>query len=59
VIGLPIGTARAGEVAAADRRLSTVSAGEAEVDADLKRAQALRQAVLARAFGVGVSSAAA
>jgi hypothetical protein len=60
VIGLPIGTARAGEVAAAaDRRLSMVSAGEAEVAADLKRAQALRQAVLARAFGVGVSSAAA
>jgi hypothetical protein len=36
-----------------------VSAGEAEVAADLKRAQALRQAVLARAFGVGVSAAAA
>jgi len=33
-----------------DRRLSIVRGVEAEVDANLKRAQALRQAVLARAF---------
>jgi hypothetical protein len=32
---------------------------ETEVDASLKRAQALRQAVLARAFGVEVGAAAA
>jgi len=37
-------------VAEVDRRLSIVREGEAEVDANLKRAQALRQAVLARAF---------
>lgn len=35
-----------------DRRLSIVREVEAEVEANLKRAQALRQAVLARAFGV-------
>ena len=34
-----------------DRRLSIVREVESEVDANLKRAQALRQAVLARAFG--------
>lgn len=34
-----------------DRRLSIVREVEAEVDANLKRAQALRQAVLTRAFG--------
>jgi type I restriction enzyme S subunit len=33
-----------------DRRLSIVREVEAEVDANLKRGQALRQAVLARAF---------
>lgn len=38
-------------VAELDRRLSIVREVEAEVDANLKRAQALRQAVLARAFG--------
>ena len=38
-------------VAEVDRRLSIVGEVEAEVDANLKRAQALRQAVLARAFG--------
>lgn len=38
-------------VAEVDRRLSIVREVEAEVDANLKRAQALRQAVLARAFG--------
>jgi restriction endonuclease S subunit len=37
-------------VAKVDRRLSIVREVEAEVDANLKRAQALRQAVLARAF---------
>jgi type I restriction enzyme S subunit len=37
-------------VAEADRRLSIVREVEAEVDANLKRAQALRQAVLAKAF---------
>ena len=38
-------------VAEVDRLLSIVREVEAEVDANLKRAQALRQAVLARAFG--------
>jgi type I restriction enzyme S subunit len=37
-------------VAEVDRRLSIVRGVEAEVEANLKRAQALRQAVLARAF---------
>jgi type I restriction enzyme S subunit len=37
-------------VAEVDRRLSIVREVEVEVDANLKRAQALRQAVLARAF---------
>lgn len=39
-------------VAEVDRRLSIVREVEAEVDANLKRAQALRQAVLGRAFAV-------
>jgi hypothetical protein len=39
-------------VAEVDRRRSIVREVEAEVDANLKRAQAPRQAVLARAFGV-------
>jgi type I restriction enzyme S subunit len=39
-------------VAEVDRRLSIVREVEAEVDANLKRAQALRQAILARAFTV-------
>ena len=43
-------------VAEVDRRLSIVREVEAEVDANLKRAQALRQAVLARAF-VGADDA--
>ena len=42
-------------VAEVDRRLSIVREVEAEVDANLKRAHALRQAVLARAF-TGTSS---
>jgi type I restriction enzyme S subunit len=37
-------------VAEVDRRLSIVGEVEAEVDANMKRAQALRQAVLTRAF---------
>jgi len=37
-------------VAEVDRRFSIVREVEAEVDANLKRAQALRQAVLQRAF---------
>ena len=41
---------QASVVAEVDRRLSIVREVEAEVDANLKRAQALRQAVLARAF---------
>ncbi|MCW5635594.1 MAG: restriction endonuclease subunit S [Rubrivivax sp.] len=43
-------------VAEVDHRLSIVRGVEAEVDANLKRAQALRQAVLARAFA-GVNEA--
>jgi type I restriction enzyme S subunit len=39
-------------VAEVDRCLSIVRDTEAQVDANLKRAQALRQALLARAFGV-------
>jgi hypothetical protein len=39
-----------GIVAEVERRLSIVREVEAEVDANLKRAQALRQAVLAPAF---------
>ena len=38
-------------VAEVDRRLSIVRGVEAEVDANLQRAQALRQAILAKAFG--------
>ena len=37
-------------VAEVDRRLSIVREVQAEVEANLKRAQALRQAILARAF---------
>lgn len=43
-------------VAEVDRRLSIVREVEAEVEANLKRAQALRQAILARAFN-GAASA--
>ena len=43
-------------VAEVDRRLSIVREVEAEVDANLKRAQALRQAVLARAFAAPCES---
>ena len=38
-------------VAEVDRRLSIVRGVAAEVDANLKRAEALRRAVLAKAFG--------
>jgi len=41
-------------VAEVDRRLSIVREVEAEVDVNLKRAQALRQSVLERAFSSGV-----
>lgn len=44
-------------VAELDRRLSIVREVEAEVDANLQRAQALRQAVLARAFAGGRQAA--
>jgi len=37
-------------VAEVDRRLSLVRTIEAEVDANLKRAEHLRQSILARAF---------
>jgi type I restriction enzyme S subunit len=40
-------------VAEVDRRLSLVRTVEAEVDANLKRAQALRQSVLGKAFAMG------
>lgn len=43
-------------VAEVDRRLSIVREVEAEVESNLKRAQALRQAILARAFGGGQSA---
>jgi type I restriction enzyme S subunit len=41
-------------VAEVDRRLSIVREVEVEVDANLKRAQALRSAVLGKAFGAGL-----
>ncbi len=47
---LPPASERARIVAEVDRRLSIVREVEAEVDANLMRAQALRQAVLAKAF---------
>lgn len=43
-------------VAEVDRRLSIVREVEAEVEANLKRAQALRQAILAKAFGADILS---
>lgn len=49
-IPLPCLERQAQIVAEVDRRLSIVREVEAEVNANLKRAQALRQAVLARAF---------
>lgn len=41
-----------------DRRLSIVRGVEAQVETNLKRAQALRRAILARAFGAGLPAAA-
>jgi type I restriction enzyme, S subunit len=49
-VPLPPASERERIVAEVDRRLSIVREVEAEVDANLKRAQALRQAVLAKAF---------
>ncbi|MCX8004682.1 MAG: hypothetical protein N2688_06960 [Burkholderiaceae bacterium] len=49
-VPLPPASERERIVAEVDRRLSIVREVEAKVDANLKRAQALRQAVLARAF---------
>jgi type I restriction enzyme, S subunit len=49
IVAPPLGI-QASVVAEVDRRLSIVREVEAEVNANLKRAQALRQAVLARAF---------
>ena len=43
---------RADVVAECHRRLSIARGVEAQVDANLQRAQSLRQAVLAKAFGV-------
>lgn len=50
-IVLPSLQRQAEVVAEVDRRLSIVREVEAEVDANLKRAQSLRQATLAKAFG--------
>jgi len=49
-IGLPPDAEQRRIVAEVDRRLSLVNGVEAEVDANLKRAQALRQATLQTAF---------
>lgn len=43
-------------VAEVDRRLSIVREVEAEVEANLKRAQALRQAILTKAFAISTST---
>jgi type I restriction enzyme R subunit len=50
VVSLPPRDERQRIVAEVDRRLSIVREGEAEVDANLRRSQALRQAVLSRHF---------
>jgi type I restriction enzyme S subunit len=50
VVPLPPASEQRRIVAEVDRRLSIVREVEAEADANLKRAQALRQAVLGRAF---------
>ncbi len=52
-IALPPLAEQARIVAEVDRHLSIIREVETEVDANLQRAQALRQATLARAFGVG------
>jgi type I restriction enzyme S subunit len=55
VFALPPLAEQARIVAEVDRHLSIIREIEAEVDANLKRAQALRQATLAKAFGIGSS----
>jgi type I restriction enzyme S subunit len=50
VFALPPLAEQARIVAEVDRHLSIIREVEAEVDANLKRAQGLRQATLARAF---------
>jgi type I restriction enzyme S subunit len=50
-IAIPPPQEQARIVAEVDRRLSIVREVEADVDANLKRAQALRQAVLTHLFG--------
>ena len=54
VFALPPLAEQARIVAEVDRHLSIVREVEAEVDTNLKRAQALRQATLAKAFSAGV-----
>ena len=49
-IYLPIGSVQQEIVADVDRRLSIIKGTEVEVDANIKRAQALRQATLRKAF---------
>ena len=49
-IAIPPSHEQARIVAEVDRRLSIVREVEAEIDANLARARALRQAVLAKAF---------
>ncbi len=51
-IGVPSLKEQASIVAEVDRHLSIIREVEAEVDANLKRAQALRQATLAKAFAL-------
>jgi type I restriction enzyme S subunit len=52
-IGVPSQQEQARIVVEVDRHLSIIREVEAEVDANLQRAQALRQATLAKAFSVG------
>ncbi|MEY4756890.1 MAG: hypothetical protein RJA34_1788 [Pseudomonadota bacterium] len=51
-VPLPPQAEQARIVAEVDRHLSIIREVEAEVDANLKRAQALRQSTLAKAFGI-------
>ncbi len=51
-VGVPPFSEQTRIVAEVDRHLSIIREVEAEVDANLKRAQALRQSTLAKAFGV-------
>ena len=52
-VALPPVAEQARIVAEVDRHLSIIREVETEVDANLHRAQALRQSTLARVFGVG------